>query len=1640
MESLPGLDSILVFVANSGENTVSVISTASKTEIARIPVGIDPQYPAAARIINRVYVTNQGSNDVSVIDGNGLFVEATIPVGLQPNGIAVSPDNTTVYVVNEGSADLSVINTAGNFVANTIPLPNIGTPLKVAVANNGERAYVTGSLGFVSVIDTLAQAVIATIPIGPPAGAGIVVDPGSSLVYATTDAGVAVIAALTNTVIDVIAAGTDLQNLAITPDGSKLYATDSAGAVYVIIPGAGIVFPIPTNPQAQGIAITTLREAYTAITSTNSVIVIDTASDAVIAEIPVGSLPIGVDVLELFGETGAVEIFKTDDFGQPLPDVTIRVRGINPPFAEAVGVTDFSGRVLFGNLPLGEYEVVEVNPPVGYNPEPLPLYFTIQFPGEIVFLHLTNFRSFVNIFLRKYDAESGVGIEGVEFLFQGPTFLQVVTGPNGVVSFQLLPGFYYVQEIAPPPGFEPVPPFTFEAVFGEYLDIPNIRSRIPEVTVIKTASAAQANPGDLVTYTIEVINTGEAVLNNLVIEDPLLGYRETVDQLAPGESLFLQVPFTIPPGTPAGPLSNTVTVTSNETTGQATSTVEINGVPGIAVAKQADRLTVVDGGEVVYTITVANTGNVPLTNVVVTDSLIPVSVPPFSLAIGESRQIEVSITAGPPYVQDNRITNTVTVKADQTSPVEDSSVVVVLAGPESLKLTKSVTPSTVRVGEPVLYEFVLTNTSSLTLTNILLTDPVLNLSLRLLTLAPGESVTFEQPYVPATLPPGGFLVNVAVATAVDPSGGEVVSNEASAALNVVGVPALLFSKTADRSEVQQGNTITYTIEVVNVGDTTLTNVRVTDPELGLNETLLSLAPGQSASFERTITVPLTVPPGTLIVNTATVRTDQTPEQQDSVEVIVLPTFGIRIEKIADRLTAVPGDVIQYRIVVRNTGGAELTGVVIQDSLLGLFETIALLVPDDFVALSGSFAVPAGTAPGTVIANVAVVTSDQTPSQSAEAEVTVDPSPSLAFAKTADAVSVLPGDTITYTYTVVNTGNVLLTGVRVQDPLVGLDSVVPAIGPGQTSVLTSAYVVPVDAPSETVLVNTAIASSDQTPPVTDSARVGIDPVAGLTISKTADRASAAPLEAIVYTITVTNTSAVLLTGVVIEDPATQLSVTIPQLAPGESVVLPSQLTVPPGTPAGTVLVNTAVVETDQTPPAEATSTVTVLPAPSLAVSKTSSTPAAFPGETVFYSLTVSNTGNVALTNVVIADTLIGLQAVIPLLEPGASETIRQPFRIPETAPAGQLFVNTATVSSNEAPAVTDSATVSVRAGFSLSVAKSVSKDSALPGETVTYRISLRNDSNAPVRNVRLVDRILGFSQVVTEIPAGMSVVLLADYTVPAFAPGGSIITNTVTVVSDQTPPAQASASLTVLPDPQLEISKQAVPAQARPGQTISFLIRLRNAGNIPLSPVRIRDTLLGIDTVVSLLASGAPLSINGAAATASVPYTIPVDAPAGSVIVNTVHAESPQTAPQQASAEVRVLPSLLDVRKSADRKATFPGDIVKFAIRVHNASGIRTSGLVLSDPLRNGLVFIPGTLVVDGQEASRQALAGLPLGDLEPGGERIIEFSARVPSPLHAREIANIAVVGYTFASDNGSPIRAAARSNRLVLAVHEEEE
>ena len=57
-----------------------------------------------------VYVANSGSDTVSVIDGANNKVVSNIPTGKSPSAIAVNPKTNRIYTANSGNATVTAID------------------------------------------------------------------------------------------------------------------------------------------------------------------------------------------------------------------------------------------------------------------------------------------------------------------------------------------------------------------------------------------------------------------------------------------------------------------------------------------------------------------------------------------------------------------------------------------------------------------------------------------------------------------------------------------------------------------------------------------------------------------------------------------------------------------------------------------------------------------------------------------------------------------------------------------------------------------------------------------------------------------------------------------------------------------------------------------------------------------------------------------------------------------------------------------------------------------------------------------------------------------------------------------------------------------------------------------------------------------------------------------------------------------------------------------------------------------------------------------------------------------------------------------------------------------------------------------
>lgn len=158
-----------VYVANLNGTTVSVIDTESRKEIDKIPVGKGPAQVGFTSDGQLAFVSLSGEDSVAVIDPVSRKVIRKVPVGDGPIQIYVTPDNRLLFVANQGSE-----KNPGNTVS-VIDLSSFNTqliragsgPHGVVVEGDGRYAFVTNLYAdTVSVIDVQSRKPVATIPVG----------------------------------------------------------------------------------------------------------------------------------------------------------------------------------------------------------------------------------------------------------------------------------------------------------------------------------------------------------------------------------------------------------------------------------------------------------------------------------------------------------------------------------------------------------------------------------------------------------------------------------------------------------------------------------------------------------------------------------------------------------------------------------------------------------------------------------------------------------------------------------------------------------------------------------------------------------------------------------------------------------------------------------------------------------------------------------------------------------------------------------------------------------------------------------------------------------------------------------------------------------------------------------------------------------------------------------------------------------------------------------------------------------------------------------------------------------------------------------------------------------------------------------
>jgi YVTN family beta-propeller protein len=169
--------------------SVSVLNDSRNvlTPTLPTPVGTNPAGIAFDPVNDEVFVANTGNNSVSVLSSLTNDVVATIGVGDDPFGVTYDPTDQEVWVVNSGSDNVSVIDPATNAVVGSVSITADASALGIAYDSATGFLYVTES-GYdqIGLINAALQTFNGTVGSGAYA-ASVVYDSVDHLVYVANE-------------------------------------------------------------------------------------------------------------------------------------------------------------------------------------------------------------------------------------------------------------------------------------------------------------------------------------------------------------------------------------------------------------------------------------------------------------------------------------------------------------------------------------------------------------------------------------------------------------------------------------------------------------------------------------------------------------------------------------------------------------------------------------------------------------------------------------------------------------------------------------------------------------------------------------------------------------------------------------------------------------------------------------------------------------------------------------------------------------------------------------------------------------------------------------------------------------------------------------------------------------------------------------------------------------------------------------------------------------------------------------------------------------------------------------------------------------------------------------------------------------
>src|SRR5664280_1027490 len=646
------------------------------------------------------------------------------------------------------------------------------------------------------------------------------------------------------------------------------------------------------------------------------------------------------------------------------------------------------------------------------------------------------------------------------------------------------------------------------------------------VSIVKTVSGTiPTSVGGTLSWDLVVTNTGNVTLSNLVVTDTkAVVTGSPVATLAPGVSVTLTASHILTQAdVDAGSYSNQAVVTGkdpqgNDVTDNSGTTGTTDDPTVIPIPKTATVSIVKTvsgtiptsvGGTLSWDLVVTNTGNVTLSNLVVTDTKADVTGSPIAtLAPGVSVTLTASHILTQADVDAGTYINQASVIGQDPQDIDvtdDSGTSGTNDDPTIIDIIKTATVSIVKtvsgtiptsVGGTLSWDLVVTNTGNVTLKNLVVTDTKADVTgSPIATLAPGASVTLTASHILTQADvDAGTYINQASVIGQDPQDIDVTDDSGTSGTNddptiidIIKTATVSIVKTVSGTiPTSVGGTLSWDLVVTNTGNVTLKNLVVTDTKADVTGSpIATLAPGVSVTLTAShILTQADVDAGTYINQASVIGQDPqdidvtddsgtsgTNDDPTIIDIIKTATVSI-VKTVSGTIPTSVGGTLSWDLVVTNTGNVTLKNLVVTDTKADVTGSpIATLAPGASVTLTASHILTqADVDAGTYINQASVIGQDPQ-----DIDVTDDSGTSgtnddptiIVIIKTA-TVSIVKtvsgtiptsvGGTLSWDLVVTNTGNVTLKNLVVTDTKADVTgSPIATLAPGVSVTLTASHI-------------------------------------------------------------------------------------------------------------------------------------------------------------------------------------------------------------------------------------------------------------------------------------------------------------------------------------------------------------------------------------------------------------------------------------------------------------------------------------------------------------------------------------------------------------------------------------------------------